>query len=69
MSRPADLLFPQRLTAQAEKRCIEPPIGCGKPINFADFVDDLSRQEYQISNLCQECQDKVFGIPMEEDEP
>jgi hypothetical protein len=28
----------------------------------ADFRDDLSIKEYQISGLCQSCQDDVFGI-------
>jgi len=26
-----------------------------------DFRDGLSRKEYTISGLCQECQDKTFG--------
>lgn len=26
-----------------------------------EFRDDLSRREYKISGLCQECQDKTFG--------
>jgi hypothetical protein len=35
---------------------------CGKPIQaFTEFVDDLSRREFGISGLCQECQDRVFG--------
>ena len=25
------------------------------------FRDDLSRKEYAISAMCQDCQDKVFG--------
>ncbi len=25
-----------------------------------DFKDELSRREYFISGLCQECQDKIF---------
>jgi len=25
-----------------------------------EFVDQLSRKEYSISGLCQECQDKIF---------
>lgn len=32
---------------------------CNKPIT--EFRDDLSRKEYQISGMCQECQDSVFG--------
>lgn len=26
-----------------------------------EFKDDLSRKEFQISGLCSNCQDKVFG--------
>lgn len=26
-----------------------------------EFKDQLSRKEYTISGMCQECQDKVFG--------
>ena len=32
---------------------------CGGPAN--DFRDDLSRKEYSISGLCQDCQDSFFG--------
>lgn len=38
-------------------------IQCGK--KFSDlkkeFRDDISRKEFGISQLCQQCQDKVFG--------
>lgn len=26
-----------------------------------DFKDDLSKKEYKISGMCQNCQDRVFG--------
>lgn len=39
--------------------CIAPPIGCGKPITT--FRDEVSRREFTISGLCQDCQDKIFG--------
>ena len=26
-----------------------------------EFSDDLSRKEYAISGMCQECQDGIFG--------
>ena len=42
-------------------RCIPPPIGCGKEVNPDEFRDEISRKEFCISGLCQECQDKVFG--------
>jgi len=27
-----------------------------------DFRDEVSRREYQISRMCQVCQDGVFGV-------
>lgn len=36
---------------------------CGKKIDVTkEFKDSLSRREYAISGLCQDCQDKVFGV-------
>lgn len=43
-----------------EDRCVKPPIGCGKPAT--KFRDEISRKEFTISGLCQECQDKIFGV-------
>lgn len=34
---------------------------CGVATSENDFRDELSRKEYLISGLCQECQDKMFG--------
>lgn len=34
---------------------------CHKPAD--SFDDDLSRQEYRISGLCQLCQNKAFADP------
>jgi len=37
---------------------------CGsKRINQTDFKDDISRREYRISGMCQDCQDEVFTEP------
>lgn len=33
-----------------------------------EFRDSLSRKEYTISGLCQQCQDKAFEEPSEDDE-
>jgi len=34
---------------------------CGSnKINSEDFKDDLSRKEFEISRMCQKCQDEVF---------
>lgn len=38
--------------------CVPPPIGCGK--SAINFRDELSRKEYRISGLCQDCQDSIF---------
>jgi hypothetical protein len=32
---------------------------CGGDANY--FADELSRKEYGISGMCQECQDKTFA--------
>lgn len=34
---------------------------CEQPINTGTFRDSQSLAEYQISRLCQDCQDKLFG--------
>jgi hypothetical protein len=53
-------LFDVDLQGAIDKNvCISPPIGCGKPATI--FRDRLSEKEYNISGLCQECQDKIFG--------
>jgi hypothetical protein len=47
-----------RTLAVAGKSCVM----CGK---FADnFRDELSRKEFNISGLCQRCQDQVFTEDM-----
>ena len=33
---------------------------CKKPIT--EFRDEISEKEYNISGVCQECQDSVFGV-------
>lgn len=34
---------------------------CKHTIDPDSFRDELSKKEYKISGLCQECQDKIFG--------
>ncbi len=34
---------------------------CGKVITADEFRDDLSKREYNISGMCQKCQDSVFN--------
>lgn len=33
---------------------------CKRPAT--DFRDELSKKEFEISGMCQDCQDEVFGI-------
>jgi len=47
-------LFPGTQKAIAEKRC---PL-CQKEIG--EFRDALSKREYEISGICQDCQDEFF---------
>lgn len=60
-TRPVDLIFPEKKKLKDEGQC---PI-CAKPIG--EFKDPLSRREYEISGMCQTCQDEVFDSPVEED--
>ena len=41
-------------------------VTCGK--DAKEFRDELSRKEYSISGMCQECQDKTFTPPGESEE-
>ena len=34
---------------------------CGNPVKMEDFKDALSRKEFAISGMCQECMDSIFG--------
>ncbi len=34
---------------------------CGKKIKEDEFRDGLSKKEYKISGLCQNCQDEMFN--------
>lgn len=37
-------------------------VTCGSSkIQPEDFRDDISRKEFSISNMCQKCQDGIFG--------
>jgi hypothetical protein len=37
---------------------------CAEPLT--PFTDALSKKEYSISGMCQECQDKIFGSTKED---
>ena len=48
-----------RVGAVQEASCVT----CGGEARI--FRDAISRKEYTISAMCQDCQDKVFGAPEE----
>jgi hypothetical protein len=48
-------LFPGTKEHLANKRC---PL-CHEAIG--EFRDSMSMREYEISGMCQDCQDKIFG--------
>lgn len=53
---------------KAAMRCSQPPIGCGADLGpDYQFRDLKSAKEYQITALCQPCQDKAFA-PWDEEE-
>lgn len=53
--KPVFRIFPEAKKVIEVKKCPT----CGKDIG--EFRDSLSRREYEISGMCQECQDAVFG--------
>lgn len=60
--RPADYIFTDRLPALEQGRCVNPPIGCGQSVGDPfHFRTEGHRREYNISALCQQCQDDLFG--------
>jgi C4-type Zn-finger protein len=34
---------------------------CGEQVDTSTFKDPLSKKEFEISGLCQSCQDDTFG--------
>ena len=51
--------FPNEVELVKQNKC---PF-CKKDIDVeTEFRDSLSKREYNISGLCQKCQDKTFGV-------
>tara|TARA_Y100001938_G_scaffold145116_1_gene221114 strand:+ start:1229 stop:1405 length:177 start_codon:yes stop_codon:yes gene_type:complete len=48
-----------REQAILDEVCISSPIGCGAPV--ASFRTEEAAAEYEISGLCQKCQDVLFA--------
>lgn len=58
-----DLLMGNKGPAKARtlSKCVDAPIGCGKSIDVdTEFRDHISKVEYSISALCQDCQDNFY---------
>ena len=54
-NRSVDLIFPEAKKQREQGKC---PL-CGNDVG--EFRDSLSRREFEISGMCQKCQDEVFG--------
>lgn len=35
---------------------------CGKEVKDDEFRNDISKREFIISGLCQNCQDEIYGV-------
>lgn len=55
--RPADIIFPKAAERKKAGKCVT----CESDIYEGGFRNRLSQREYEISGMCQECQDSVFG--------
>ena len=47
-----------REEAVCDEVCVPASIGCGKPV--VKFRTEADAKEYEISGLCQSCQDNLF---------
>ena len=47
-----------REQAILDEVCVPAPIGCGKPVT--KFRTQADAKEFEISGLCQSCQDDIF---------
>ena len=50
---------PNTLGLESSKSHAVCVFGCGEATTFRDA---LSEKEYRISGMCQQCQDKTFGV-------
>jgi len=58
---PAIDMFMSLVTGKSREQQIAAGLCMWCPKDAKVFKDDLSRSEYRISGMCQECQDKTFG--------
>lgn len=53
-----ETVFPEEMERVKAGKC---PF-CGKEIDpDTEFRDEISRKEFDISGMCQKCQDEIFG--------
>lgn len=52
-----ETVFPEERERVKNHRC---PF-CGEQIREEEFRDEICKKEYEISGLCQKCQDEIFG--------
>lgn len=52
--KPAGVMFPRMVETIREGHCTD----CGE--NLVGFNDILSKREWEISGMCQECQNQTF---------
>ena len=57
LNKPVFKMFPEQKKLVEQGKC---PI-CSKEIKETDFEDDLSKKEFTIAGMCQECQHKTFN--------
>ena len=55
LTKPVFDIFPEKADRVMANKCVT----CPEPVGA--FKDAISRKEYSISGMCQECQDSVFG--------
>ena len=57
LSKPVFSINPEWADRVIRSQCVT----CVKPVG--EFKNDISRKEYGISGMCQQCQDDTFGEP------
>lgn len=58
--RPFFRMFPRKVDSLKKNICTF----CNEPIG--EFKDECSKREFQISGMCQKCQDKIFREVLKE---
>lgn len=58
LNKPVFKIFPQQAKLVELGKCVI----CAKDIKEEDFIDEISKKEYSISGMCQDCINKTFKI-------